>query len=246
MRPKSGKIITASIYGGFSLVELLVVIGIITVLIAILLPTLAAARVSGMQTQSASNLRQIGIALRMYADENRGRFPETTHGGPPDRSWVFTLAPYFGNVDRVRVCPADPRSGVLLLNNGTSYILNEYIAVPRMDAFGNVLEDFTRLDKLRRPSDIFTVFVASDRLAPGVFADHTHSRNWVRNPMAQSWTRVLSDIQPDRFTTRVNSPLRDRGSSVYLFADTHVENRRAADMRKLILDGINFAKPSAP
>jgi prepilin-type N-terminal cleavage/methylation domain-containing protein len=59
----------------FTLVELLVVIGIIAVLISILLPTLARARQSAISTQCMSNLRQVGQALIMYAQENDGWYP---------------------------------------------------------------------------------------------------------------------------------------------------------------------------
>jgi prepilin-type N-terminal cleavage/methylation domain-containing protein/prepilin-type processing-associated H-X9-DG protein len=60
---------------GFTLVELLVVIGIIAVLIGILMPALIAARKAANTTQCGSNMRQIGNAMRLYLDQNKGRFP---------------------------------------------------------------------------------------------------------------------------------------------------------------------------
>jgi prepilin-type N-terminal cleavage/methylation domain-containing protein/prepilin-type processing-associated H-X9-DG protein len=62
-------------FAGFSLVELLVVIGIIAVLIALLLPSLARAREQAKRTQCLSNLRQIGIAIHGYASDHKGRIP---------------------------------------------------------------------------------------------------------------------------------------------------------------------------
>lgn len=59
---------------GFTLVELLVVIGIIALLIAILLPTLGRAQEAARRTQCLSNLRQLGTCLRIYAAENKDIF----------------------------------------------------------------------------------------------------------------------------------------------------------------------------
>ena len=61
----------------FTLVELLTVIAIIAILIALLLPALARSRSLALRIQCASNLRQVGIALREYGSEYQGQYPPT-------------------------------------------------------------------------------------------------------------------------------------------------------------------------
>ncbi|MBC8108846.1 MAG: prepilin-type N-terminal cleavage/methylation domain-containing protein [Anaerolineae bacterium] len=73
----------------FTLVELLVVIGIIAVLIGILLPVLGRAQAQARTTACMSNLRQIGIALRAYANDNRDHYPDKVGVG----NWSFRRKP---------------------------------------------------------------------------------------------------------------------------------------------------------
>src|SRR4051812_40888711 len=70
---------------GFTLVEILVVIGIIAVLIAILMPVLSKVHQQATRIQCASNLRQWGAAYAQYGIVNKGMFP---YNGPPIKSTV--------------------------------------------------------------------------------------------------------------------------------------------------------------
>jgi prepilin-type processing-associated H-X9-DG protein/prepilin-type N-terminal cleavage/methylation domain-containing protein len=63
----------------FTLVELLVVVGILATLLALLLPALRSARASARAVQCASNLRRVGLACAIYADQWRGRLPNNSY-----------------------------------------------------------------------------------------------------------------------------------------------------------------------
>ena len=86
---------------GFTLVELLVVIGIIAVLIAMLLPALNKAKKAAKQAQCASNMKQIATAIIMYANDNKGKLLPIRIQGTP----VSTIYPngWFWSNELVRM-----------------------------------------------------------------------------------------------------------------------------------------------
>lgn len=99
---------------GFTLIELLVVIAIIAILAALLLPALSLAKQKAWTTSCNSNLHQIGLGMRMFADDNNEFYPEsgaTIYWGATDfttgkPSWMEQIASYVGNTNAFN-CPGN-------------------------------------------------------------------------------------------------------------------------------------------
>jgi prepilin-type N-terminal cleavage/methylation domain-containing protein/prepilin-type processing-associated H-X9-DG protein len=111
----------------FTLIELLVVISIIAVLIALLLPALGSARRSAQSVACLSQVRQIGQATQMYADEHKQSLPRSTHSylAHGVKPWGYALGPYLASdaagkpgpafdslFNGVYRCPGDEREDV--------------------------------------------------------------------------------------------------------------------------------------
>jgi prepilin-type N-terminal cleavage/methylation domain-containing protein/prepilin-type processing-associated H-X9-DG protein len=98
----------------FTLIELLVVIAIIAILAAMLLPALASAKQRAWTTSCTSNLHQIGLGMRMFADDNTELYPESGADipwggidlGTQKPSWMEQVVSYVGNTNAYN-CPAN-------------------------------------------------------------------------------------------------------------------------------------------
>jgi len=227
MKPKTFDVRKSRLMGGFTLLELLVVMSVIMILAALMMPALANAKTRAKSTSCLSNLRQIGLGMLLYADDHGGWLPTTTHGTTTNFCWLHTLMPYIASVENILACPADPRAAERVAAHASSYVLNEYTSVDKVDPFGRTLESFRRLDRLMRPIETHTVFIVADSVAPSIYNDHTHSRNW------KTWSAVTKDI----------NPYRHGASGNYLFADGHVSAIAAAKLQGRIEGGINFSRP---
>lgn len=122
----------------FTLIELLVVVSIITLLIAILLPALSAAREKAIVVTCLSRLRQVSTASTMYAMDNKQTFPDRGSKytylphcivvGPVDLNKTFFL-PYLQDRDRMAFCPGkvnEVRGPDVHVNYVKNYITYQY------------------------------------------------------------------------------------------------------------------------
>lgn len=129
----------------FTLMELLVVIGILAVLAALLIPAVAKARASAARARCAAQLHDVGQMLQMYFGENKNTLPHLNMMPslqPPLNSYpslVQLLAPYHQGATRVFQCPADqitqpapdapPGFETYFAREQSSYYWNEMVSI---------------------------------------------------------------------------------------------------------------------
>jgi prepilin-type N-terminal cleavage/methylation domain-containing protein/prepilin-type processing-associated H-X9-DG protein len=133
--------------GGFTLIELLVVIAIIAILAAILFPVFAQAREKARQTSCTSNMKQLGTAMMMYAQDYDESYPSNWY--PNDGHWANVILPYLGQGKQlytggIMICPS-------AAYKGWSYSMS--LALNRWDSKLNAWTGLS-MAAVSRPADV--------------------------------------------------------------------------------------------
>ena len=146
---------------GFTLIEILVVIAIIAILAAMLLPALSQARERARRAACMSNLKQIGLAIFMYAVDYDDSVPDHRTINPlPDRNeWPYRLYPHYLSSPHVFFCPSGKERYYNNTNpscwpQGAQKVSYEYFGYNSNFAGYTNGEEITRLSRIRNPSKV--------------------------------------------------------------------------------------------
>lgn len=240
---------------GFTVVEMMVVIGIFIVLIGLIIPTTSKIRQSAMRTQCLSQMRGLQLAYLAYAQDHNGRllpFTEMAHSGLTDEQveaaelpyWYFILQDYYDTalvlkspLDASKHWPGEMEGhGVPLPDSSagfrrTSYGLNDFLmAINPADAYSQETDNpdvqFDRLSKIRSPANTMGFgIVVFEGTNAG--SDHLHPEQWLFQPFPSPEQGVANYMQTDAH----GGPAKTwDAKSGYSFLDGHVATYRFSDI----------------
>ncbi|NIS52945.1 MAG: prepilin-type N-terminal cleavage/methylation domain-containing protein [Phycisphaerae bacterium] len=204
---------------GFTLVELLVVIAIISLLLSILLPSLAKARSMAYRLKCAHNLKQINLAVNMYLNVNEDTYPCAQDPLPAGywlwmgRGWRSFLEPYLStkiNKDNPSVlfCPEDPADKDKYEATSYAYSMAFYHSPEQIDAMSSPADTYGPTAQPSIPQQCDNVANPSGKILIGEWS----SNHWPVKDEDKGWWGW-------------------QGRRNFLFPDGHIHYLRAKDIR---------------
>jgi len=233
---------------GFTLVELLVVMTIISILGALLVPALVRARIAARSANCKSNLRQVGMAVEMFKINHNDLYPPVCnpaflkfwwgkrsgygHKAAIDRRKGY-LAAYLAGGE-IGICPQFASSRFELVASGATagYAYNSYYIGGNGDA---IFPDWSNWPGLpARDGEVFnptrTIMFADSAQADNIFAPTRFRENWILDPPSLNYN------PPPPYLAQPLVHFRHGGLANVLFCDGHVESMGPFKLSP-ILDG---------
>ncbi|MHB0946595.1 MAG: prepilin-type N-terminal cleavage/methylation domain-containing protein [Sedimentisphaerales bacterium] len=190
----------------FTLVELLVVISIIAVLLAILMPSLKKAREQAKKVVCSGNMRQMGVALQCYMQENDCHLPvgHSCNVDDSNQYWLKVLCKYLRQ-DLLFQCSADTAKDFVDWNRPLAEQTGRRWSSFAINGLLEPQQGYDSLKKIKKPQ--YCVYVCEKPSTPNwASVDHIHPDKW------------LGNISLAKANVAYN---RHLGKSNYLFADGH-------------------------
>ncbi len=217
---------TYLIHDGFTLIELLVVIAIISLLMGILMPVLSKVRQQAKLTMCAGNLRQVGLAIQLYAEDYDGSIPFGPSGRPVTGSNFYTVT---GDVTSLLSLEDGAPVGLgLLLAHYLSY-QPRVIFCPGADQPSEAQEQLARVGTAQAQSDFYYRHASVALLTGKPEAYHIRLSDLGRNSKGKIISALVTDVQflahPSlaSFQVKTRTSHKQRISNV-LFHDSHVKS----------------------
>lgn len=216
---------------GFTLSELLCVIAIIAILTTMGIPTVRKGIEFSQNSQCVSNLRQLGVATRLYANDNNDEIPYEINYGTYAHTWTDQIAPYAGlSVPANGILPAGvlpqgplrcPSCSYLTRSGGTSHYGKNYY----INSYSGTSPDLSplrtnyRFSTITSPGQFIYLADVSSSAADGLYCGRSLAANASKNP---------------KFSSKYGVEGRHQGRANALYFDFHIESLIPTNLPDLV------------